>query len=143
MTFTTAGEIKYTIIWDWNNGDENAKVTEEYKYNETPVYKGENPTRANDDTYSYTFIGWDKRIVPVTADITFKALWKKTQLETPTTAPEPTTNAPANTPTTEAPTAEAPAASSESCKSSVAGVFLPLCLALAGAAVMKKSRKEQ
>lgn len=143
MTFTTAGEIKYTIIWDWNNGDENAKVTEEYKYNETPVYKGENPTRANDDTYSYTFIGWDKRIVPVTADITFKALWKKTQLETATTAPESTTNAPANTPTTEAPTAEAPAASSESCKSSVAGVFLPLCLALAGVAVMKKSRKEQ
>lgn len=141
MTFSAGGEVKFTVVWNWDNGNENDNITEEYQYGETPEYKGDTPTKANDDKYSYAFYGWDKKVAAVDADVVYTAIYRKTKLEKETEpeSSEVTTGAPV----TEAPTAEAPAAqSSESCKSSVAGVFFPLCLALAGAAVMKKRRED-
>ncbi|MCR5532039.1 MAG: InlB B-repeat-containing protein [Lachnospiraceae bacterium] len=46
-------------------------------YGEKPEYKGKIPTGATGFECSAEFIGWDKEIVPVTGDATYKATYKK------------------------------------------------------------------
>ena len=62
---------KYTVTW--KNDDGTVLATEEYKMGETPSYKGETPTKADDDTYTYTFSKWSPAIAPVMSDTTYTA----------------------------------------------------------------------
>lgn len=42
---------------------------------ETPTYEGEEPTREATAEYTYTFVGWDKVIAPVSGLVTYKAVY--------------------------------------------------------------------
>ena len=44
----------------------------------TPEYKGEAPKKASDAQYTYTFIGWEPEISPVTGDIVYTAVYSST-----------------------------------------------------------------
>ena len=58
-------------------------ATESYRAGETPSYKDETPTKASDDTYSYTFSGWDPEITAVSEEgvtITYTAVFASTEI---------------------------------------------------------------
>lgn len=58
-------------------------ATESYRAGETPSYKGETPTKASDDTYSYTFSGWNPEITAVSEEgvtITYTAVFTATEI---------------------------------------------------------------
>lgn len=58
----------------WHNWDDSELYPDEY-YNDgdMPSYKGDTPTRPEDDTYTYVFGGWDHMLIPVTYSYTYKA----------------------------------------------------------------------
>ena len=68
-------EEKCTITW--KNGDD---VIDTYKLPRGTMaeYLGTNPTKPMDEGYTYTFIGWDPVLAPVTEDATYTAVYKST-----------------------------------------------------------------
>ena len=73
VTYTAifdAVPIAYTITWV--NGD-GSTTTDTFAYGETPVYRGETPTKPADGQYTYTFDGWLPEITAVTGDVTYTA----------------------------------------------------------------------
>ena len=54
---------QYTIRF--LNFDGSELQSSEWEYGTTPVYSGSTPLRAEDETYTYEFKGWDKEIVAV------------------------------------------------------------------------------
>ncbi len=60
----------------WVAGDE-TRVTRWY-HGMTPSFDG-TPYKSTDENYSYVFTGWDKEILPVTADVTYTAQFEKTE----------------------------------------------------------------
>lgn len=67
--FSTS-EAKYDITWSLNG--KTIKVT--CKYGETPVFPG-TIEPYSDDEFEYTFVRWDKEIVPATEDTTYTAVY--------------------------------------------------------------------
>lgn len=67
----TFNEIKneYKVTWDI----EGNKTEENYKYGETPTYKGETPTKPESGIYKYQFAGWTPEFEVVTGDKTYTA----------------------------------------------------------------------
>ena len=131
----------YTVTW--MNGD-TVLATEEYQGGAMPEYKGETPTLAEDDVYTYTFSGWSPELSEVFADVTYDAEFFKTRKnitvddgedeDDVTTAP--VTN---STPTTNAPTTEAPTNEEQGgCGAIAGGSALALVLILGGAVVLGK-----
>ena len=59
----------YTVTW-YVDG---VSTVEEYTYNDTPVYKGNTPSREETDEYTYVFRGWIPDIEPVTEDAEYIA----------------------------------------------------------------------
>lgn len=59
----------------WYNGNTQLAV-EQYARDATPVYKGETPTKDEDENYTYDFDGWDPHLMPVTRDIIYNAKFK-------------------------------------------------------------------
>ena len=53
---------------------------DELDYGAVPEYRGETPTRPATAEFTYTFIGWDKRITAVTDDSTYTATYEKTPI---------------------------------------------------------------
>lgn len=66
----------YTITWDMDG----TISTETYKEGELPNYKGET-IKDEDNTYSYSFAGWEPSIDVVSKDITYTAKFDKTFIE--------------------------------------------------------------
>ncbi|MBR3768136.1 MAG: InlB B-repeat-containing protein [Clostridia bacterium] len=62
-------ERTYTVKWKI----ENYTVEENYKWGETPVYKGEIPTKPATNEYEFIFTGWSPEIEAVDRDITYTA----------------------------------------------------------------------
>lgn len=81
------GNATYTAVYSKvvNNyevifADEDGTVLqkETLPYGETPSFKGEDPIKAEDEAYTYTFSGWDKDIEAVSGDVTYTAVYTKT-----------------------------------------------------------------
>ncbi len=64
---------KYTIAFV--NDDSAELQSSEVNYGDTPVYAGETPTKAVDDQYTYTFVGWAPEIAPVVGAATYTAVY--------------------------------------------------------------------
>jgi len=78
ITYTALYEkenINYTVIFKNENGDVLSSTT--YHYGDA-VTVPNNPTKAKDVEYTYTFAGWDKEIIPVSGDVTYTATYNKT-----------------------------------------------------------------
>ena len=63
---------EYTVTWVTANETKN----ETYEYGTTPAFVG-STNKAADETYTYTFTGWDKEIAPVTGNVTYTAQYSK------------------------------------------------------------------
>lgn len=63
---------KYTITF--MNGD-SILSADLWEYGKIPIYRGEVPTKAEDDKYTYAFNGWSPEIVSVVADATYSAIY--------------------------------------------------------------------
>ena len=59
---------KYSVVW-YGFNDKNEKIQlaqEDVDFNTTPIYYGDIPTKAEDDNFTYTFVGWTPAIGKVT-----------------------------------------------------------------------------
>lgn len=65
--------VTYTVIF--KNWDGTVLSTETYNPGDSVVIP-KNPVRPDDATYTYTFAGWDKEIVPVAGDAVYTATYK-------------------------------------------------------------------
>ena len=67
-------------IVTWKNWDGSIIYEESYRYGSTPSFydseiKSDVPTRPDDDTYTYTFAGWDTPINTVSGNVTYTATY--------------------------------------------------------------------
>ena len=70
--------IEYTIVFKNYNGNTISQKT--YHYGDS-VNVPANPTKATDNTYTYTFAGWDKTVVNCVGDATYTATYTPTYIE--------------------------------------------------------------
>lgn len=63
----------YTVTWSVNG----VETTETYDEDAMPVFKGDT-SKPTDGEYVYTFLGWEPKLAPVTANVTYTAQYKKT-----------------------------------------------------------------
>ena len=70
--------VELSNEYDVTFTDENGKVLQSGKveYGTTPAYKGATPTKAEDENYTYEFIGWTPELDKVTGDMVYKPLFK-------------------------------------------------------------------
>lgn len=77
-TFTQSVN-KYTV--KFVNYDDSVLQTEQLEYGAMPEYKGEQPAKPETDAATFAFAGWDKQIVAVTGDATYKATFNSVAKE--------------------------------------------------------------
>ena len=82
VSSTSSSEpVVKTFTVTWTNYDGTVLKTDtDVLEGSTPSFNGEDPTRENDDTYSYTFTGWTPNIEPVSKDITYIATYSSSEL---------------------------------------------------------------
>ena len=82
VTYTAQYEVKnkYKITWVIDGKE----TVETYLAGVKPSYKGK-PTKAEDDEYTYKFIGWDKELVAASENATYTAVFEKTAKNATTT----------------------------------------------------------
>lgn len=68
----------YSIIFNDEDGTKLATV--DTLEGTVPVYPYDNPTKADDDEYTYEFSGWDPELVPATKDTVYTATYSKTEI---------------------------------------------------------------
>ena len=61
-------EIRFMI-------DDQVVQTSNWRYGDTPTYNNGTPTKQGNAQYSYTFVGWDPQIVPVSGETTYRAVF--------------------------------------------------------------------
>ena len=83
------GDVTYTAKYDktvnkytvtWANEDGTVLDTDEVEYGTVPSYAGTKPTKVADETYTYEFADWNKEVVAVTGDVTYKATYTPTYI---------------------------------------------------------------
>lgn len=62
----------FVVTWNVNG----AETTEIYEAGATPVFKG-TTAKADDQLFTYTFVGWSPAIAPVTANVTHTAQYER------------------------------------------------------------------
>ena len=65
--------IEYTVRFVDHDG---TLISEEIYHYGSRVYVPEDPIRADDDKYTYTFKGWDKAVAKATEDVTYTATYE-------------------------------------------------------------------
>lgn len=139
---STAEKYLAKYIVTWMNGD-TVLDTEEYEMGQTPTYKGETPTMAEDDTYTYTFDKWSPEIVAVTGDVIYKAEFFKTRKGVEAEEETDETEAPeTKAPETTASETTAPAEEEGGC-GSVIGTGAVALVAMIGASVAFVAKKKE
>lgn len=77
-TATYSSQVQtYTVTFK-NDNDVVLQTIADVAYGTTPTYSGEIPTKAATAQYTYSFDGWNKTIVPVSADVTYTATYSST-----------------------------------------------------------------
>ena len=66
---------KYTVTW--KNEDGTVLKSEEVEYGANPEYQGNEPSKASNERYQYTFNGWTPNITNVTKDAEYIATYKE------------------------------------------------------------------
>ena len=61
----------YTIVW--KNGDTVLETDTNVAFGSVPVYNGADPTKTEDEDFTYEWSGWSPSVVQVTADATYVA----------------------------------------------------------------------
>ena len=80
MTYTaqfTETVNKYTVIWQNFDGAE-LKI-DTIAYGAVPEYRGIAPQKAGDERYSYKFIGWTPTVAEVSSDVTYTAIFERSE----------------------------------------------------------------
>ena len=72
---TTTTQVVVTYDITFVNYNDRELTTLKVKEGETPIYN-EIPTKEEDETYTYEFIGWDSELVPADSDKTYKATYR-------------------------------------------------------------------
>ncbi len=74
----SASGARTTYTVTWKNHDGSVIYTETYYYGSLPVYntRYKTPTKADDSSYSYIFIGWDQEFLPISSNITYTAVYE-------------------------------------------------------------------
>ena len=67
---------KYKVTW--KNDDGTTLKTDTVEYGATPIYGSNTPVKEKTAKYTYTFNGWDKKITPVTGDVSYTAQFDET-----------------------------------------------------------------
>ncbi len=81
QSFTTSGTYTPpTYVITFVNWDGTELQSSPVAENTLPEYTGEQPTRPNDEEFSYSFKGWTPEIVIATEDATYTATFEKTTL---------------------------------------------------------------
>ncbi len=81
MTITaeySSSYIDYTVVFENWDGTELSRET--YHYGDS-ITSPVNPTKAADNTYTYTFEGWDKAIVDCAGNATYTATYNSTYID--------------------------------------------------------------
>ena len=133
---------EYTITWCDEDGT--VLATETYVAGEVPTYKGETPTKASDENFSYTFYGWDPEVKAASEDATYTAKYFRQGLDsgeeeesTETTKKTEQTTAPATTTATT--TADTSADTEKGgCGSAIGGVVAMVSILGMGAVALRK-----
>ena len=77
--FRVPFDVEFTVTFV--NEDGEVLYTVEVPYGEMPVYEGEEPTKDEDDDYTYEFTGWDPELAEATEDATYTAVFEATEKE--------------------------------------------------------------
>ncbi len=72
---------KKSYVVSFVNWDDTVLQTGELEEGTTPAYEGEIPAKAEDDSATYVFAGWDKEISAVTEAVEYKATFTATYKE--------------------------------------------------------------
>ena len=72
----TSDDVLYTVTWADEYGNI-LRIDSDVTYGTVPSYTGNEPTKDPTDEYTYTFSGWSPAVSKVTADITYKAVFKQ------------------------------------------------------------------
>ena len=77
LTYTatfTPEFINYSVVFVDDDGTELLRK-DDYHYGDTVELPSENPSKASNVLYSYTFDGWDAEVVSVAGDVTYTAVY--------------------------------------------------------------------
>lgn len=80
-----ATNVKMNAVWEknsytvtWKNDDGTILAKDTVEAGSTPEYVGAKPTKEATAETSYTFVGWDPEVAPVTEDVTYTAQFEGT-----------------------------------------------------------------
>lgn len=87
-----AGKVtmpSHTVTWKSQDGNTTLETDNNVEYNTKPTFNSDAPTKADDEQYTYTFVGWateanketgtlEANLPAVTADVTYYAAFSKT-----------------------------------------------------------------
>ena len=74
----TPSNVQYTVVF--KNYDGSIISSKVYHYGDT-VTAPADPTKAADNTYRYTFSGWDKKVVACAGDVTYTATYDSAYID--------------------------------------------------------------